>query len=281
MEQIDKKIEKQLRGIASTIRRHIITMSAAANASHVGSALSPVEIITALYFHAMRIDPKKPDWADRDRFILSKGHGGAVLYAALAERGIMPKHLLNTFCLDNSCLPTHPVGACVSGVHGVEVTTGSLGHGLAMSIGIALAGKHDKKSYTTYVMLSDGECDEGSMWESALYAGVKKLNNLVAFVDYNKIQSFGRTAEVLDLEPLADKFRSFRWHVQEIDGHSFPEIIRAIKETKTILDKPHIIIAHTIKGKGISFMEDKLEWHYRSPTGELLDQALKELDHKA
>lgn len=270
------EIEK-LKRIATTIRRHIVIMAARANASHSGSALSPVEIITALYFHAMRINPKKPDWEDRDRFILSKGHGGAALYAALAERGVLSKSLLDTFCLDNSCLPTHPVCARVSGVNGVEATTGSLGHGLAMGIGMALAGKHDKKSYTTYVMLSDGECDEGSVWEGALYAGVKKLDNLITFVDYNKIQSFGRTAEVLDLEPLTDKFRAFRWHVQEIDGHSFAEIIRAIKETKTVPDKPHIIIAHTVKGKGISFMENKLEWHYRSPTGELLDQALKEL----
>lgn len=269
--------EKQLRDIATIIRRHIITMSARANASHVGSALSPVEIVTALYFHAMRIDPKKPDWEDRDRFILSKGHGGAVLYAALAERGIFPKSLLDTFCLDKSPLPTHPVGVQISGVAGVEVTTGSLGHGLAMSIGVALAGTYDKKSYTTYVMLSDGECDEGSVWESVLYAGVKKIDNLIAFVDYNKIQSFGRTADVLDLEPLADKFRAFRWHTQEIDGHNFAEIIAAINQAKKIKGMPHCVVAHTIKGKGISFMENKLEWHYRSPTGALLEQALREL----
>lgn len=269
--------EKQLRDIAIAIRRHIITMSARANASHVGSALSPVEIITALYFHAMRVNPKKPDWENRDRFILSKGHGGAVLYAALAERGIIPRALLNTFCFDASLLPTHPVAACVSGVTGVETTTGSLGHGLAVGVGIALAGIHDKKSYTTYVMLSDGECDEGSVWESVLYAGAKKIDNLIAFVDYNKIQSFGRTAEVLDLEPLADKFRAFRWHTQEIDGHNFTEIIMAIDNAKKIKEMPHCIIAHTVKGKGISFMEDKLEWHYRSPTGELLEQALREL----
>lgn len=277
MEQINKKSEKQLRGIATAIRRHIITMSARANASHVGSALSPVEIITALYFHAMRINPKKPDGKNRDRFILSKGHGGAVLYAALAERGIFPTRLLDTFCLDKSPLPTHPIGVQISGVPGVEVTTGSLGHGLAMGIGIALAGKHDKKSYTTYVMLSDGECDEGSVWESVLYAGAKKIDNLIAFVDYNKIQSFGRTAEVLDLEPFADKFRAFRWHTQEIDGHNFTEIIMAVDNAKKIKKMPHCIIAHTVKGKGISFMEDKIEWHYRSLTGELLEQALREL----
>lgn len=277
MEQINKKIENQLRDIATTLRRHIVTMSARANASHVGSALSPVEIITALYFHAMRLNPKKPGWENRDRFILSKGHGGAVLYAILAERGIISRKLLDTFCLDESHLPTHPIVARISDVAGVEATTGSLGHGLAMGIGMALAGEHDKKSYTIYVMLSDGECDEGSIWESVLYAGVKKLNNLIIFVDYNKIQSFGRTAEVLDLEPLAEKFRAFRWHVQEIDGHNVSEILRAIAEAKKVKNGPHCIIAHTVKGKGISFMENKLEWHYRSPTGELLDQALKEL----
>ena len=268
---------KKLQHIAKIIRRHIVTMTARANASHSGSALSSVEILTALYFHAMRIKPQKPDWENRDRFILSKGHGGAVLYAALAERGVIPRALLETFCLDNSPLPTHPVAACVSRVTGIEATTGSLGHGLSLGIGMAIAGKYDKKPYRVFVILSDGECDEGSVWEAVLYAGAKKLNDLIAFVDYNKIQSFGRTAEVLDLEPLAEKFRAFRWHTQEIDGHNFSEILHAIAETKKITDKPHCIIAHTVKGKGVSYMEDKLEWHYRSPTGELLEQALKEL----
>lgn len=255
-------------------------MSARANASHSGSALSPVEIVTTLYFHTMNIDPKKPNWSDRDRFILSKGHGGAVLYSALAKRGFFPESLLDTFCLDKSPLTTHPIFSKISGIPGVEATTGSLGHGLAMGIGMALAGKKDKKNYTVYIMLSDGECDEGSVWEGFLYAGAKKLDNLIIFIDYNKIQSFGRTAEVLDLEPLKDKLLSFRWQVQEIDGHNFEQIIKAIEIAKVKSGQPHCIIAHTIKGKGISYMEDKLEWHYHSPTGEFLKRALKELNEK-
>ena len=262
---------------ALAIRKHIVTMSGRANASHSGSALSPVEIVTALYFNLMRINPKKPYWSERDRFILSKGHGGAVLYAALAERGFIKKSLLNTFCFDGSPLITHPVIQHVSGVSGIEATTGSLGHGLPMGVGMALAAKHDGKNYNVYVMISDGECDEGTTWEAMLYAGVKGLDNLIVFLDYNKIQSFGRTAEVLDLEPLAPKIKSFRWDVKEIDGHNFKEIISAVKEAKRNSGKPHCIIAHTVKGKGVSYMEDKLEWHYRSPTGDLMSQALIEL----
>lgn len=269
---------QKLKKIANQIRRHIVLMASRANASHSGSALSSVEIVTALYFNLMRLDPKNPDWEDRDRFILSKGHGGAVLYAALAERGFFPVKWLDTFCLDDSLLPTHPVFGKISGVPGVEATTGSLGHGLAMGLGMALAGKHDKKDYWVYVMISDGECDEGSVWEGFLYTGAKKIDNLIVFIDYNKIQSFGRTAEVLDLEPLKDKLSAFHWEVQEINGHDFAEIISAVEHAKNQPGKPHCIIAHTVKGKGISYMEDKLEWHYRAPTGDLLTKALSELD---
>jgi len=278
MAVVEKLEVKSLRKIANQIRRHIVMMASRANASHSGSALSPVEMVTALYFQIMRIDPKKSDWPDRDRFILSKGHGGAVLYAALAERGFFPVKLLDTFCLDDSLLPTHPVFGKISGVPGVEATTGSLGHGLAMGLGMALAGKHDKKDYQVYVMISDGECDEGSVWEGLLYAGAKKVDNLIIFIDYNKIQSFGRTAEVLDLEPLKDKLLAFNWDVQEIDGHDFSEIISSVKRAKNHSGQPHCIIAHTVKGKGISYMEDKLEWHYRSPSGDLLAKALSELE---
>lgn len=265
---------QKLKNKAVDVRRHIVTMSGRANASHSGSALSAVEIIVGLYFKIMNIDPKRPTWDARDRFILSKGHGGAVLYATLAERGFFPKKQLDTFCLDGSRLTTHPF---LGGMPGVEATTGSLGHGLPVGVGMALAAKADGRNYMTYVMVSDGECDEGSVWEAILFAGFHKLDNLVLIIDYNKIQSFGRTKEVLDLEPLKQKIESFRWNVTEIDGHNFSEITRAFADTKKKQGKPHCIIAHTIKGKGISYMEDKLEWHYRSPTGELGKEALREL----
>jgi len=265
---------QKLKRVATNIRRHIVVMSGNANVSHSGSALSTVEILTALYFEVMRVNPKKPNWEGRDRFILSKGHGGAALYATLAERGVFSVSRLTQFCMDGSTFTTHPVKDCV---RGVEATTGSLGHGLSMGIGMALAGRHDKKSYRVYVMLSDGECDEGSTWEGILYAGFHKLDNMVVFVDYNKIQSFGRTKEVLDLEPIADKLKAFRWCVREIDGHNFKEILRSASHAIKHKGKPHAFIAHTIKGKGISYMEDKLEWHYRAPTGDLMRQALDEL----
>lgn len=264
-----------LKDQARRIRRHIITMSGRANASHTGSALSAVEVVTALYFKIMNIDPKRPTWPERDRFILSKGHAGAVLYAVLSERGYFSTKQLDTFCLDDSVLTTHPF---LGGVPGVEATTGSLGHGLPVGVGMALAARMDKKQYHTYVMVSDGECDEGSVWEAILFAGFHGLGALTLIIDYNKIQSYGRTKDVLDLEPLVEKFLAFRWHVQEIDGHDFDAIENAFTVAKSVKDKPHCIIAHTVKGRGISYMEDKLEWHYRSPTGELGVQALKELE---
>ncbi|MEK7643493.1 MAG: transketolase [Patescibacteria group bacterium] len=263
----------KLKEVARQIRRDIIIMSGRANASHSGSALSAVEILVALYFDVMRIDPRRPDWALRDRFLLSKGHAGAVLYATLAERGFFSKKKLDQFCLGAN-LTTHPTRFSAPGV---EVATGSLGHGLPMGVGMALAARMDRKAWRTYVLLSDGECDEGSVWESILFAGFHKLDNLTVIIDYNKIQSFGRTADVLDLEPLKQKFEAFRWNVSEVDGHDFEEIRDALGKAKKTQGKPQCIIAHTVKGKGVSYMEDKLEWHYRSPTGELGEQALKEL----
>ncbi|MEK7085101.1 MAG: transketolase, partial [Patescibacteria group bacterium] len=214
MKNISKERLKFLAGKAVDIREHIINMGADANASHSGSALSAVDVITALYFEIMNINPAKPLWPERDRFILSKGHGGASLYAALAERGYFPKANLKTFCKDEGFLTTHPV---IQNVPGVEATTGSLGHGLSIGLGMALAGKFDKKKYRVFVMLSDGECDEGSVWEAAMYAGFHKVDSLVAIVDYNKIQSFGRTKEVMDLEPFSKKWEAFGWGVKEID----------------------------------------------------------------
>jgi len=266
---------RHLTNVAREVRKDIVRMSARANASHVGSALSVVEILVALYFMVLRIRPKEPKWEKRDRCILSKGHGGASLYTTLAHRGFFSKKVLETFCFDGSKLPTHPIK---DNLPGIEATTGSLGHGLPIGLGIALGTRGGHRQPRTFVVVSDGECDEGSVWEAVLCAGAKQVDNLVLIVDYNKIQSYGRTKEVLDLEPFVDKLRAFRWCVTEVDGHDFAAIMCATTHAQEHGGMPHAIIAHTIKGKGVSFMEDKLEWHYRSPTGDLLPLALKELD---
>lgn len=266
---------KKLNNIAVDIRKDIVTLSSLVNVYHIASSLSAVEILVALYFQEMKLRPQDPHWKQRDRFILSKGHAGASLFTVLARRGFFSRQKLETYCRDGSSLPTHPMTQSASGV---EATTGSLGHGLPIGIGMALAAKHEKRASRVFVMVSDGECDEGSLWESVLYAGHHKLDNVYMIVDYNKIQSFGRTAQVLDLEPFTDKFRSFRWDVQEIDGHDMASVLNAIASAGKHSGMPHCIIAHTVKGRGVSYMEDQLEWHYRSPQGKLFDQAMRELE---
>lgn len=268
-----KKLRK-LTNLAADIRKDVLAISTRANTSHIASALSPVELLVTLYFHRMRLNPKNPQWKLRDRFILSKGHGGAALFATLMHRGFFPRRLLETFCLDGSLLTTHPMRKSAPGI---EATTGSLGHGLSIAIGMALAAQHEKRKNFVYAILSDGECDEGSVWEGALFAGHHKIDNLIIFIDYNKNQGIGRTSEILDLEPFADKFRSFRWDVEEIDGHDMEAIDRAIENAQKEPGFPHCIIAHTIKGRGVSYMEDQNEWHYRVPKDKHLDQALREL----
>lgn len=262
--------------LAIKIRAHALRMTHKANASHVGSCLSIADILAVLYSGVLRVDPARPDWADRDRFILSKGHAAAAVYAVLAECGFFPKEWLDTYCQDGSKLAGH----ITYGVPGVEVSTGSLGHGLSIGCGMALAGKRDRRPYRVFVMLSDGECDEGSTWEAALFAPHHRLDNLIAIVDYNKIQSFGTVKEVLDLEPLADKWCTFRWAVREINGHDYKEIEDALTSVPFELGKPSCIITHTVKGKGVSLMENQLAWHYKSPDEEQLRQALAELESK-
>lgn len=264
--------------LARKIRRHCVLMTSRANASHIGSSLSTADLLAVIYNQFLRFDPRRPDWPDRDRFILSKGHGCAALYAVLAETGYFPVERLDTFYQDGSPLAGH---ATHKDVPGVEVSTGSLGHGLSLGAGMALAAMRDGKDHRVWCMLSDGECDEGSVWEAALFAPHHRLDNLVAIVDYNKIQSFGAVKDVLDLEPLAEKWRAFGWGVREIDGHD----LRAIEEACTALPfepgRPSCIVAHTIKGKGVSYMEGKLLWHYRAPRGEDLEIALREIDGEA
>lgn len=262
---------------AGRIRRRVLEMICRAKSSHIGSVFSAVDILAMLYDNILRLDPERPAWPDRDRFILSKGHACAGLYAALAERGFFPGSWLDEFFANGGRLAGH---ATHWGVPGVEASTGSLGHGLSLGCGMALAGKRDCLSYRVFVMLSDGECDEGSTWEAALFAPHHKLDNLVAIIDYNKIQSFGTVADVLSLAPLAAKWKSFGWEVFEIDGHDHAQIAHALDETSWVSGRPTCVIAHTVKGKGVSFMEDKILWHYRCPDAEEQRMALVELESK-
>ncbi len=258
---------------AKEIRRNILKMSHEAGVSHIGSALSCVDILTVLYFGIMNIDPKKPDDKKRDRFIISKSHAISAVYAVLAEAGFFDKKILKTFCQNKTNLPGH---ASRKSVPGIEVSTGALGHGLPIGVGMALALKKDNEKSRVFVLLSDGECDEGSNWESALFSAHHKLNNLVAVIDYNKLQALGKTNEVLKLEPLKDKWIAFGWDVKEIDGHNYIELEKTLSNLNK--EKPNIIIAHTIKGKGVYFMENKLEWHYKSPTKEEYKLAINEIN---
>lgn len=263
--------------LANRIRRHVVTMTSAAKSSHVGTSLSAAELLAVLYRGVLRVDPSRPDWPDRDRFILSKGHGAAGLYAVLAEQGFFPREQLAEFCRDGSPL----LGHATHSVPGVELSTGSLGHGLSIGTGMALAARHDGHKHRIFVMLSDGECDEGSTWEPILFAAHHGLDNLVAVVDYNKIQSLGHVAEVLKLEPFADKWRSFGWEVREIDGHDPAIVEETLLAVPFAAGRPSCVIAHTVKGKGVSFMEDKLLWHYRSPQGAEFEAAMAELDRRS
>lgn len=260
--------------LARAIRIHSLRMVYSAKASHVGSCLSMADLLAVLYGRILRVDPSRPDWAERDRFILSKGHGAAAVYATLAEQGFFPVEWLDTYCKDGSKLAGHITH---HGVPGVELSSGSLGHGLPIGCGMALAGNRGRLSYRVFVMLSDGELDEGSNWEAILFAPHHRLDNLVAIVDYNKIQSFGTVKEVLDLEPMADKWRACRWNVREINGHDLTEIEDTLTSVPFERGRPSVIIAHTVKGKGVSFMENRLEWHYMSPNADQLAEALDEL----
>lgn len=259
---------------ARRIRAHTLRMVHRARASHVGSCFSMTDLLAVLYGSVLRVDPAQPDWPERDRFILSKGHGAAALYATLAERGFFPTEWLDTYCQDGTRLAGH---ICHDQAPGVDFSSGSLGHGLSLACGAALAGKSDGKSFRVYALLSDGECDEGSIWEAVLFAPHHRLDNLVAMVDYNKIQSFGSVKEVLDLEPFAAKWRAFGWATREIDGHDHEQIRQTLADVPFEAGRPSAIIAHTVKGKGVSFMENRLAWHYQSPSGEQLTAALAEV----
>jgi len=261
------------RQLAAKFRVKAIEMSHHAKAAHLASALSCMDIVSVLYDSVLRVDPKNSKWEDRDRFILSKGHAATALYAALEYKGFINSEDIASYGKADSLLEEHPSPK----LPGVEAATGSLGHGLPIGCGIALAGQIKKQTYRTFVLMSDGECNEGSVWEACLFAAANKLENLCAFVDFNKWQATGRSKEVLALEPLTDKFMSFGWIVHEIDGHNHEQILKAINEPIVGKNKPTMIVCHTVKGKGVSFMEDDNNWHYRIPTAEEIVLAKAEL----
>lgn len=259
---------------ARIIRRHIVEMIAEAGSGHPGGSLSSADILTALYFHVMKVDPQNPRWPERDRFVLSKGHAAPVLYATLAEKGFFPKEELLKLRKTGSMLQGHPDMKLIPGV---DMTTGSLGQGLSAANGIAIAGKLDKQSYRVYAVLGDGELEEGQIWEAAMTSSHYKLDNLTVFVDYNGLQIDGPIDDVMSPGSIDEKFKAFGWHVILIDGHEINHIIKAVEEAKQVKDKPTVIVAKTIKGKGVSFMENQVGWHGKAPSREQVEEAIKAL----
>lgn len=260
--------------LAKNIRLQVLHMVFKAKASHVGSCFSIADIVAVLYGSVLNLRPSNPNWVERDRFILSKGHSAAAIYAALALKGFISKNELLNYGLSGSLLMTH----ISHKIDGVEFSTGSLGHGLPFATGKSLAAKKNKKSWKTFVLLSDGELDEGSNWEALMFAAHHKLDNLVAIIDYNKLQSLTTVADTLGLEPLTMKLNAFGWSVREVDGHNLADIEECLKAVPWVPEKPSVLIAHTTKGKGVSYMEDKVEWHYRTPNDQQLAQAIKEIE---
>ncbi len=263
--------------LAWLIRRHGLEMTHISRGSHIGSVCSLAEVLAVLYARVLRVNPADPNWAERDRLILSKGHAGAALYVALAERGFFPVEELSTHYANGSRLSGH---VSHHGAPGVEFSTGSLGHGLPVCAGLALGAKKDGASWRVYCVLGDGECDEGSVWETALQAHQFHLDNLVAVVDHNHMQSLDFCENTLALSPFAEKWRAFGWHAIEVDGHDVDALQMAFAQARANRGsgKPTVVIADTVKGKGVSFMENNILWHYRTPQGEEYDAALAELE---
>jgi len=271
---------QELRRLAKEIRLLSLEMISRGNSSHIGTVFSCVETLACLYGAVLRVRPDEPQWSDRDRFVMSKGHGAAGLYATLALRGFFSLERLNEFYVDGGSLYGHVTH---KGVPGIDVSTGALGHGLALAVGLAAGAARMGARWRVFALLSDGECDEGSTWEAALLAPAWKLSQLTAIVDYNKIQSLGRVEEVVPLEPFADKWRAFGWDTREVDGHDVPSLLAVLdpEQWPPAAGQPRCIIAHTVKGKGVSFMEDDLLWHYRAPKGEEYERARVELERSA
>jgi transketolase len=264
----------ELAAMARRVRGRLVQMSHKAGTAHLASSLSCTDILVAAYWAVLNVDPAKPLDPGRDRFILSKGHAASVLYATLASRGFFPTELLDSYAMAGSVLAEHPSPGCVAGV---EAATGSLGHGLSLGLGMAFAGRLRRMPYRVFVVMSDGECNEGSVWEAALLAPAHALDRLVAVIDYNKWQATGRSEDVMALRPLKDKWTAFGWSAHEIDGHDLGALVRTLRAVPDGSGKPVAIIAHTVKGRGVSFMEDDNDWHYRAPDADQVALALAEL----
>ncbi len=272
---MDSSKLKNFAKIATNVRKNALTAVFCANSGHPGGSLSIADILTVLYFEVMNIDPKNPKWEDRDRFVLSKGHCSPALYGVLSERGFFPKDEIKNFRCVTSYLQGHPD---MKGVPGVDMSTGSLGQGFSAACGMAISAKINKKNYRVYTALGDGELQEGQIWEAAMFAAHYKLDNLTAFVDFNGLQIDGDITKVMNPLPIDEKFKAFGWNVITIDGHNYEEIYNAIMTAKSTKDKPTVIVAKTIKGKGVSFMENNASWHGVAPKPEQYEQAIKELD---
>lgn len=265
---------KSLGERAKVIRNHIIRMLAKSGSGHPGSSLSTVDLLVTLFYNKLRHNPQMPAWPDRDRFILSKGHACPALYAVLAERGYFEVSKLDTLRQFGSMLQGHP---CMKTTPGIEISGGSLGQGLSVGLGIALAARLDKKDYRTYVMLGDGEIEEGQIWEAAMAASHFKTDNLCAIIDHNDLQIDGPIRDIMSSHPIPDKWKSFGWHALEIDGHNYQSIMSAYNEAENTKGRPTVIIAKTVKGKGVSFMENQVDWHGKTPSKEEAERALAEL----
>ncbi len=275
---VDAALVTRLEGIAATARQDILQAIANAGAGHTGGSLSVTDILTALYFRVLRNDPERPDWPERDRLVLSKGHASAGFYAVLAARGYFSREeFVENYDTVDSIFMGHPDRLKTPGV---ETSTGSLGHGLSVAIGMALGLKAKGPAAHVYAVLGDGELDEGQVWEALMYAGTHKVSGLTAIVDFNKLQLVGRVDETMALEPLVPKLESFGWKVVECDGHDIAELIAVLEAARDDADAPVIVLAHTVKGKGVSFIEDQVAWHARVPTPEELEQGLAELEVK-
>ena len=271
---MDFSEKKQLSLTACRVRKHIIEGTFNAKSGHPGGSLSAADVITYLYFNEMKVDPANPQWADRDRFVLSKGHAAPALYGALAVKGFFPEDEIKNLRKPSSFLQGHPD---MKGIPGVDMSTGSLGQGVSAAVGMALSGKITGKDYRVYALLGDGEIQEGQVWEAAMFAANRKLDNLTIFIDNNNLQIDGTMEEVNSPYPIPEKFQAFGWNTVEIDGHDFDQIEDAIAQAKRVMDKPTAVIMHTVKGKGVSFMENQVGWHGVAPNAEQYENAMNEL----
>lgn len=275
-ENLDSNAFLKYKELATSIRRHCMRMTNRGKSGHLGSMLSMADMLAVLYEGILKVDPKNPGWDGRDRFILSKGHGGAAVYAALAEKGFFPMEWLDTYYLDNGKLSGH----ISHHVPGVEFSTGSLGHGLPVAAGMALAAKCTGKNHRVFCLMSDGDCNEGSTWEAIMFAAQHNLDNLTVIVDYNRIQALGKTEDVIEMEPFTKKLEDFRWAVCKIDGHNYAEIEATFSNTPIVKGMPTWILARTVKGKSIDFMENTVSCHYRYIPDDKLDEIIKSLEVK-